>query len=321
MNSVIRLKNVTRRFGKKTALNDVTLDIPSGCVFALLGENGAGKTTAIKNILGLDKPSQGTIEVVGLNPSRSGVEIRRKVGYVADSPSLYDWMTVAETGWFASGFYPEGFIDRFSFLCQQFELETDQKVKALSKGGKAKVALALSMAHDPDLLIMDEPTSGLDTMVRRKFLESMVDVAAEGRTVLLSSHLIPEVERVADHVAIIHQGVVLISDRLENLKQTFERWVLSFHSDDLSIPEFEGQIISHEGQMRRRQQMMIRNPGPEALWKLRDCPAISDVEVHTPSLEEIFVSLIKHGAPVTGRGFHNQQPNPTIDQKAGGKPQ
>lgn len=211
---------------------------------------------------------------------------------------------MAEAGWFAAGFYPEGFEFNYQRLCQQFELDPKSKIKSLSKGGRAKVSLALSMAPEPELLIMDEPTSGLDTLVRRKFLESMVDVAAVGRTVLLSSHQIPEVERVADHVAIIHQGAVLVSQPLEELKQQIERWVVSFSGADLSIPNFLGQVITHEGSGKKRQQLLIQYPGADALWQLRDHPGIAEVEVHTPSLEEIFVGFLKC---VT-------QPNPVPNQ-------
>lgn len=292
MKPVIRLKNLSRQYGQKIALNNVSLDVPSGCVFAFLGENGAGKTTAIKSIMGLDKPTSGSVEVLGMNPQTAGIDVRRRVGYVSDSPALYDWMTVSQTGWFTSGFYPPGFQDKFRHLCEQFALPTDQKVKSLSKGGRAKVSLALSMAHEPELLIMDEPTSGLDTLVRRKFLESMVDVAAEGRTVLLSSHQIPEVERVADQVAIIHEGQVLVNDRLDNLKQRIERWVVSFEETPKPLPAFAGQIINHEGVNQKRQQLVISDPGPDALWQLRDHPGVVNVEVHTPSLEEIFIAFL-----------------------------
>lgn len=292
MQPVIRLSHVTRRFGHTIALDNVSLDVPPACVFALLGENGAGKTTAIKNLLGLDRVDSGHVEVLGLNPQKKGVEVRRQIGYVPDAPALYDWMTVSETGWFTAGFYPEGFYSNFSRLCGEFDLELHQKIKALSKGGRAKVVLALAMAHEPELMIMDEPTSGLDTLVRRKFLESMVDVAASGRTVLLSSHQIPEVERVADHVAIINQGRVLVNDRLDSLKQRIERWIVSFDSDELTLPTFQGEVITHEGRNRKRQQLVIRDPDPDALWQLRDHPGIADVEVHTPSLEEIFVAFL-----------------------------
>ena len=313
MNPVIRLNHVSRVFGTKYALNNVSLEIPSGCVFALLGENGAGKTTAIKSIMGLDKPTRGSVEVLGMNPQTNGINVRRRVGYVPDSPALYNWMTVAETGWFTSGFYPAGFQKKFEQFCHQFDLPLNEKVKSLSKGGKAKVSLALSMAHEPELLIMDEPTSGLDTLVRRKFLESMVDVAAEGRTVLLSSHQIPEVERIADYVAIVNGGQILACDRLDQLKQRIERWVVSFDGDNLSMPAFVGQVITHEGVNRKRQQLVIRDPGPDALWQLRDHPGIVEVEVHTPSLEEIFVAFLS--APSHLELAYPEKP-PTANQNA-----
>lgn len=298
MSNVIQLKNVSKKFGKTWALKDASFQVPSGVVFALLGENGAGKTTAIRNILGLQRPSQGVVEVLGMNPQKQGVEIRRRIGYVSDNPALYDWMNVNEIAWFTAGFYPDGFESRFRELAEQFELPLDQKIKQLSKGGRAKVALALAMAHEPELLILDEPTSGLDTMVRRKFLESMVDVAAEGRTVLLSSHQIPEVERVADHVAIINEGRVCVSERLDVLKQQMERWVVTFDSPDSGLPMFDSPIanwiMTHEGHGSRRQQLVVRNPDPNALWQLRDHESVNEVEVHTPSLEEIFIAFMKY---------------------------
>ncbi len=149
---------------------------------------------------------------------KHSLEIRRCVGYVAERPMLYDWMTVDEIGWFTAGFYGGNFLPTYKGLIEQFSLPSNKKLKTLSKGMRAKVALALSMGHDPDLLILDEPTSGLDTMVRREFLESMVDRAASGKTVFLSSHQIHEVERVADIVGIMRQGKLIVVERLEKLK-------------------------------------------------------------------------------------------------------
>lgn len=293
MTPLIQIQNLTRQFGAKLALENVSFEVPRGCVFALLGENGAGKTTLIKNVLGLDRGGSGHITVLGSDPKTKGIDVRQRVGYVPDSPALYEWMTVSEAGWFTAGFYPHGFEESYRSLCAQYGLEANSKIKSLSKGGKAKVSLALAMASDPELLIMDEPTSGLDTLVRRSFLESMVDVAASGRTVLLSSHQISEVERVADHVCIINQGKVLVCHPLQELKERIERWVVTFGSEEMQMPEFAGQVILHEGRGKRRQQFMIHEPSPDALWQLRDAPGITDVEVHTPSLEEIFVGFLK----------------------------
>ena len=150
--------------------------------------------------------------MLGLDPARHGLDIRRRVGYVPEQPALYDWMTVAEIGWFAAGFHPDArtgvaaYQTRYAELIEGYALPPRRKIKQLSKGMRAKVSLSLALAADPQLLVLDEPTSGLDAMVRREFLESMVDLASNGRTVLLSSHQIAEVERVASHVALLHQG-------------------------------------------------------------------------------------------------------------------
>ena len=289
--TVARFTNVSKRYGSTQALNRVSFDVPKGVVFALLGENGAGKTTAIKSMLGLETPSDGRIDVLGMDPVREGLEIRRQIGYVPDAPKLYDSMTVKQIAWFASGFYPEGYEDRFHQLAAEFELPLSRRIKSLSKGGRAKVSLALAMAHQPDLLILDEPTSGLDTMVRRKFLESMVDVAAAGRTVLLSSHQISEVERVADYVAIINEGELRACERLDDMKQKMERWVVTL-AQPVGLPPIGCTPLSHEGQGSRRQQLIVRDVDPNALWQLRDHEQVVEVEVHTPSLEEIFVAYI-----------------------------
>jgi ABC-type multidrug transport system ATPase subunit len=206
MDPVIRFDQVTKCFGSQTALDRVSLTVPPGIVFALLGENGAGKTTAIRIMLGLLETDAGKSTVLGRDSLREGLEIRRRVGYVPERPTLYEWMTVLEIGWFTAGFYGERFLPRYRELVAQYKLPERRKLKSLSKGMRAKVALSLAMAHDPELLVLDEPTSGLDTLVRREFLENMVDLAAAGRTVLLSSHQIGEVERVADIVAIIKDG-------------------------------------------------------------------------------------------------------------------
>jgi len=200
MQPVIQMTDVSKRFGRTIALDNVSLSIPPGTVCALLGANGAGKSTAIRILLGLERPNNGSTEVLGMNSRTHPLEIRRRVGYVSDQPPLYDWMTVKEIGWFASGFHPAGYADAFHQQMTRFDLPPDTRIRNLSKGMRAKVALSIGMAHQPELLILDEPTSGLDPLVRREFLESMIDIAAEGRSVLLSSHQLAEVDRVADMV-------------------------------------------------------------------------------------------------------------------------
>jgi len=319
MEPVIEVKNVSKKFRKTVALNGVSFDVPPGVVFALLGENGAGKTTLIRSLLGLERQDSGTLKMLGMDPVKDGLAIRRRTGYVSDSPALYKWMTVRQIAHFTASFYPEGFLAQFDRLASDFDLELDQRIKNLSKGSQAKVALALSMAHQPELLILDEPTSGLDAIVRRHFLESMIDIAAQGRTVLLSSHQIGEVERVADWVAVIREGQLVACDELANLKARFERWVITVDEPDSEVQSEGLQLVSHEGKGRKRQQLMLFDVPIGAADQFRQNENVVDVEIHCASLEEIFVALMKSQTdaavsyplvkPAIGGGFANALPD------------
>lgn len=291
MEGVLQLRQVTKRYGSQTALDRVSLEVPRGVVFALLGENGAGKTTAIRIALGLTEPDAGEATVLGLSSRRQGLEIRRAVGYVSERPTLYDWMTVDEIGWFTAGFYPDGFLTRYRGLTDSFKLRPQQSLKSLSKGQRAKVALALALGHDPDLLLLDEPTSGLDAIVRREFLESMVDRAADGKTVFLSSHQIGEVERVADIVAILRGGQMLLVERLDALKQQIRE--VTFVLPDESPPlELGGDVLSRRHRAHQW-QVLVRSPDQAAVDRLRTDAAVTGLEVRVPSLEEIFVAYMQ----------------------------
>jgi ABC-2 type transport system ATP-binding protein len=294
MSTVIQLANVSKQFGRTTALVDVSLDVPSGVVFALLGENGAGKTTAIRLMLGLTEVTTGDVRVLGLDSRRDGLEIRRRVGYLPERPTLYEWMTAAEIGWFTAGFYGDGFEHHYRTLIEGFRVPLDRKLSRLSKGMRAKVALSLAMAHSPELLILDEPTSGLDTMVRREFLESMVDIAAAGRTVLLSSHQIGEVERVADFVAIVHAGRLLVVEPLDELKRTTRQLTITVNEGTAPLPQIDGQMI-YQRRRGRQWDVLVRGLDETAVEQLRFAENILAIESRTPSLEEIFVAYVTGG--------------------------
>jgi ABC-2 type transport system ATP-binding protein len=300
MSAVIELVNLSKHYGDTKALDNVSLEIPAGVVFALLGENGAGKTTALRLMLGLVEPSAGTSRVLGLDSERDGLAIRRRVGYLPERPTLYEWMTAAEIGWFTAGFYGDGFEHEFRNLMEGFRVPLDRKLSQMSKGMRAKVALSLAMAHRPELLLLDEPTSGLDTMVRREFLESMVDIAAEGRTVVLSSHQIGEVERVADIVAIMHAGRLLIVERLDHLKQTTRQLTITVAESSSPLPAIEGETI-YARRRGRQWEVLVRGLEEAALEALRFAQGIVAVESRTPSLEEIFVGYMT--APANNDGL------------------
>lgn len=302
MAGVFEFQGITKRFGKHVALDRATFSGQSGQVIALLGENGAGKTTALKILLGLLRPESGTSQVLGLDSQIHGEEIRRRVGYMPDRPAVYEWMTVREIGWFAAGFYPLGFQHRYEEFAQRFGLP-DLPVKSLSKGMQGKVSLALAMAHEPELLVLDEPTSGLDPLVRREFLESMVDVAAEGRTVLLSSHQIAEVERVADTVVILRGGQVILCEPLDVLKSRVCEVVVTLNDIETAPPELIGTAQMLGAQRHDRiWRLYIRDLGEQGRTALAADPNHASIEVRTPSLEEIFVACMTSKPGVLGDG-------------------
>lgn len=313
MNSVISVKGLEVHFPGCDALQGVDLDVAPGTVFALLGENGAGKTTLIRVLTGFQSPGAGQCSVLGLDPSRDALEIRKRVGYVSDAPALYDWMRVGEIGWFAASFYEEDFLDRYRESIARYEVPEDRKIKHLSKGQRAKVALGLALAHDPQLLILDEPTSGLDPLVRREFLESMLDRVATGRTVLLSSHQISEVERVADEVAILHQGKFKIQDSLNDLRDSVCEVTISLEDSLATLPQLESPVqVLHEESEGRQMRMIARGFDSKARESLESRPGVTSVRVRSASLDELFVACIRGEEP-KNRGDDNQRPPSVAD--------
>ncbi len=297
MGECISIEGLKMHYPGCDALQGVNLSVAERSVFALLGENGAGKTTLIRILTGFLKPTGGLCRVLGLDPQQDALELRRRVGYVSDAPSLYDWMRVDEIGWFTAAFYPEGFIDRYRESIDRYEVPLTRKIRHLSKGQRAKVALALATAHDPALLILDEPTSGLDPLVRREFMESMVERAATGRTVLLSSHQISEVERVADQVVILHQGKVRLNTSLSEVRELFSEITFSL-VDPLAVMPYLGNEVEILDQ---------RQDGRQVRWIARGCddpsmdalalwPGVSNIRQRPATLEELFAACTR-GCP------------------------
>ncbi len=290
--AVVQFEHVTKRFGLQAALDDVSWEIPAGTIFALLGENGAGKTTALRILLGLLEPSAGGVRVLGFDPQADGLAVRRRVGYLPEQPALYDWMTVGELGWFASGFYDgPTFVENYRRLAGELDVPWEKRLKSLSKGTRAKAALALALAQDPELLVLDEPTSGLDLLVRHEILDRMVDLAAKGKTVLLSSHQVAEVERIADTVAIIHHGRLVVLAPLEQLKEQTHELVITLNNGAVP-PAIAGEMLRSR-QHARQWQILVRGCPPAELDRLRHDAAIAGVEVRRPGLEEIVAGYLR----------------------------
>lgn len=238
--SAIAVSELTRRFGTKIALASVSLSIPPGAVYGLVGENGAGKTTLIKHILGLLRAQSGTVRVFGLDPVADPVGVLSRIGYLSEERDLPGWMRVDELIRYSRAFYP-GWDDAYAEeLRQDFALDRSATIKNLSKGQTARVALLIALAYRPELLVLDEPSTGLDPVVRRDILDAILrTIADEGRTVLFSSHLLDEVERVADHVTMISRGKIIMSAPLASIRES--------HRDGERVPSLDEIFVAHVG--------------------------------------------------------------------------
>jgi ABC-2 type transport system ATP-binding protein len=297
MQAAIELHKVSKTYPGKIALDRLSLTVPAGAIFALLGDNGAGKSTTIRILNGLTPPDSGWARVLGHDAWADAALLRQRVGYVPERPKFYDWMTVQEIGWFTSGFQRPGFFDRYLELTEEFLLEPRARLSVLSKGQYAKVGLALALAIDPEVLILDEPTSGLDVLVRREFLASMVRLAGQGKTILICSHQVAEVERVASHVAFVHAGKVLLTAPMDELRDRVVRVRLRCEATRPSAAGLGTVLQEHN--VGARWQVILREPDRAALEGLRRAPGVFDFEEIPLGLEEMYCALFerKDGAP------------------------
>jgi ABC-2 type transport system ATP-binding protein len=237
LSPVIEINNLGRRFAQKQALDNITLAIPRGCVFGLIGANGAGKTTLLRHILGMHYAQTGSVRVFGYDPVAHPAEVLRRIGYMSENRELPNWMRVGDLIQYTSSFYQGWDATYAEELRRMFDLDLKARVRNLSRGQRARACLLVALAHRPELLVLDEPSSGLDPAVRRDILGAIIrTIADDGRTVLFSSHLLDEVERVADTVAIMHHGRIQLCGDLDQIKESHRRVTIRFSERHLSQP-------------------------------------------------------------------------------------
>jgi ABC-2 type transport system ATP-binding protein len=233
---VLELVAIRKRYARVSALEGLDLRLDRGQVYGFLGRNGAGKSTTLRLVMGITRPDQGTIKLFGSAVRPSDIAPRRRIGYVAQEQHFYAWMTPERLGAFVAAFYPSWDSAHYAALTRQFGVPP-RKIGTFSGGTKVKLALALALAHRPELLVLDEPTAGLDAVVRREFIEIVRELGASGQhSTLFSSHLIGEVEELSQQVGIIEGGVMRYQGPLRDLAAR----VRSLHLPLEALEPFQG---------------------------------------------------------------------------------
>jgi ABC-2 type transport system ATP-binding protein len=227
----IELQSVCKSFRSTKVLDGVTMQVARGKTFAFLGRNAAGKTTTIRMLLGLLKRDDGAIRILGIDPQQEPIELRRRIGYLAEDQAMYGWMRVDEIVRFVAPFYPTWDHDLAMKYLRDFELPLRTQIKHLSKGQNVRLGLVLALAQRPEVVILDDPALGLDPIMRKQFNRDLIThLQGEGRTVFYSSHLLYEVEPVADEVAILDKGQIVRQAETETLRRDVKQLILSYES-------------------------------------------------------------------------------------------
>ncbi len=302
MKSLLEFHQVCRRFPRSWALRHASFRVPAGSITALLGPNGAGKSTALKIALNLLRPSTGHVEILGVDSRKLGPTQLARIGYVAEGMELPDWMTVDQfLGW-CRPLYPKWDADLERALRQQFALPGDRKLKHLSRGQRMKAALIAALAYRPELLVLDEPFSGLDPLVRDEFITGLLELAgSEGFSVVLSSHDIEEVDRLADHVVLLNHGAVLLDEDTEPLLARHRRVEILLPPDFGALPHFPATWIAPQSAGRvLRFTDTAYDPQSFVETSVRLFPGCQPADVHPLTLRELFVTLVRSGRADAG---------------------
>ncbi len=296
MTATIQIEKLTKSYGAHRGVIDVDLEVAEGEAFGFLGPNGAGKTTTIRVLLDHIRPTSGRALVFGIETTVDPVAIHRRVGYLPGEFTLYDKLTGGQTMEYFANL--RGGVDPLyqADLIARLDIDPSRKFKELSKGNKQKIGLIVALQHRPDLLILDEPTSGLDPLVQQTFYEVIREAKAEGRTIFLSSHILSEVEKTCDRVAIIRDGRLAKVDRVEALRDLAHHQVELRFSGDVPVGAFAAipgvsEVTTEDNLLRMRVSGSIAPVVREAArYELLDFVS------REPSLEETFLAQYGHDA-------------------------
>ncbi len=290
---VIETHQLTKRFGQFAAVEALDLNVGAQQITGFLGRNGAGKSTTIKMLLNMSRPTSGAGTLLGkrIDDPKENREARRSVAYVGEDKQLYAYMTVAELIRFTRSFYSDWRPEVAKSLLAEYQLPPNRKVRALSKGMRTKLALLLALARKPELLILDEPSEGLDPVAIEELLQRLVGAASEGTTIFFSSHQIGEVERIADRVCILDHGTLVEDFSLDQLRQDYRRVTLGFASNP-PLDEFRMPGVRRVRRAERQLSLLVSGNAEAVAARGRSINAVS-VDVVPISLREVFLESVQ----------------------------
>ncbi|MEX2270456.1 MAG: ABC transporter ATP-binding protein [Vicinamibacterales bacterium] len=289
----IEITDLVRRYGRRDAVNGLSLRVHAGRCYGFFGRNGAGKTTTIKCLLNLLRPTSGETKVFGLDPRRNEVAVKSRIAYVPDTVAFYPWMTVADTLAYFASFRSRWNRETERALITQFRLDPRQKASHLSKGQRTQLALITAICPEPELLILDEPTSGLDPIVRREFIQTVIGAYQEGdpgrRTVFVSTHLISEFEGLIDEFTIIDAGRHVLTLDADGARERYQKIYARFASVQTPFDLAGAHVLRHHG----REIELVANGNTAAIMDQLRTRSPEALTKSAMTLEEIFVSTLQ----------------------------
>lgn len=292
MSTVIEAHGLTKYYGDSPGIIDLDLEVRAGEVYGFLGPNGAGKSTTIRTLLNFLFPSSGSATVLGLDIASDSLEIRRRTGYLPGDMALYETMTAREYLIYFANLRKVDASRRMVELADRFDLDLDRKIKDYSTGNRQKVGLVNAFMHEPELLVLDEPTSGLDPLMQQEFQELVLETSAEGKSVFLSSHILPEVERVADRVGIVREQRLIEVNTVEAFKAKAHRSVTLQFNDAVDAAAFEtlDNVASVETRNDGTVLVLTVQGDMDAVVKEASRHSVVSVSTRSGELEEVFLS-------------------------------
>lgn len=290
MNEILNIKNLAKSFGRKKVLENFNMTLQKGKVHGLIGKNGEGKTTLARMIMGIIPSSEGEIFYKDQKIEFKHTLYKKEIGYIPEDSFFYSWMTIKDLLDFNSSFYPKWNSKKANELLEKFSLDKKQRIRTLSRGMKLKLGLIVALASEPELLILDDPTSGIDVPTRQDFLRGIIrELSEAGTTILFSTHLIHELERIVDHLSILQDGHLILDEDYQKIKNAAKRVRITFED---SVPE----KIEIDGVLKEQREGNVADlviyPWDKATEKKIDALSPARWEKEPLTLEDVFVSFV-----------------------------